>query len=133
MSTPVFSSGPGCRVASVGSAAPLTTPTYTGLSNAHNTESVTVSHVNINSITSRCRLDELSYFLSLNHIDIICLSETKLDDQVHPSLFTLDDFHDPLTRHRDRNGGGVAIYVRNNIAAKRLPNLELDGLEWIWC
>ena len=27
----------------------------------------------------------------------------------------------------------MAIYVRNNIAAKRLPNLESDGLEWIWC
>ena len=92
-----------------------------------------VSHVNINSITSRCRLDELSHFLTLNNIDIICLSETKLDDDVHPSLFTLDDFHDPMTRHRDRNGGGVAVYIRNNIAAKRLSNLETEGLEWIWC
>ena len=36
-------------------------------------------------------------------------------------------------RHRDRNGGGVAIYVRNSIAVKRLALLKLTGAEWIWC
>ena len=140
MSAPVSSSGPGRPLASVGSAtSPTPTPTLAPApapgrsSSEQNTGNVTISHVNINSITSCCRLDELSHFLSLNHVDILCLTETKLDDQVHPSLFALDDFHDPMTRHRDRNGGGVAIYVRNNIAAKRLPNLESDGLEWIWC
>ena len=129
-------------MASVGSAALSTptpstptpsTPTPSRSPSRGNTKHVIISHVNINSITSRGRLDELSHFSSLNDVDILCLSETKLDDQVHPSLFTLDNFHDPLTRHRDRNGGGVAIYVRNTIAAKRLPDLEADGLEWIWC
>ena len=140
MSAPVSSSGPGRPLASVGSAtSPAPTPTLAPApapgrsSSEHNTGNVTISHVNINSITSRCRLDELSHLLSLNHVDIICLTETKLDDQVHPSLFALDDFHGPMTRHRYRNGGEVAIYVRNYIAAKRLPNLESDGLEWIWC
>ena len=38
-----------------------------------------------------------------------------------------------MTRHRNRNGGGVAIYVCNNIAVKRLSNLETPGVEWVWC
>ena len=25
------------------------------------------------------------------------------------------------------------MYVRNNLPVKRLPNLEISGVEWIWC
>ena len=135
LSTISFYAGPGRRADSVGSATPPpSTPARserdsTNIDRTH----VIAAHVNINSITSRCRLDELSQFVSLNLIDVLCLSETKLDDHVNTSLFTIDDFHDPLTRHRNRHGGGVAIYVRNNIPVKRLPNLELSDIEWIWC
>ena len=38
-----------------------------------------------------------------------------------------------MTRHRDRNGGGVAIYVKNNISVQRLADLELNDVEWVWC
>ena len=55
---------------------------------------ITAAHVNINSITTRCLLDELSLFDSVNDLDILCLSETKLDNSVHPSLFFWDNFHD---------------------------------------
>ena len=123
----------GHRAATDGSSASSPTHQTTPHNSLTEDRLITISHVNINSITSCCRLDELSHFTSLNKIDILCLSETKLDAHVHPSLFALDNFHEPLTRHRDRNGGGVAIYVRNNIAVKRLPDLELDGLEWVWC
>ena len=44
---------------------------------------------------------ELFHFVSLNDIDIIYQSETELDDQVHLSPYTLDNFHDPMARHRD--------------------------------
>ena len=121
----------GQRVASAGSASP-SHHSSSPVTN-HATSNITISHVNINSITSRCRLDELSYCASLQGIDILCLTETKLDDSIHPSLFSLDCYHTPLTRHRNRSGGGVAIYVRNNLAVKRLPNLEISGVEWIWC
>ena len=114
----------GQRVASAGSASP-SHHSSSPVTN-HTTSNITISHVNINSITSRCRLDELSYFASLQGIDILCLTETKLDDSIHPSLFSLDCYHTPLTRHRNRSRGGVAIYVRNNLAVKRLPNLEIS-------
>ena len=128
-----LSPDPGPAAASDGSADSSLTHQTTTSNSSRRKGLLTISHVNINSITSRYRLDELSHFTSLNDIDILCLSETKLDDRIHPSLFALDNFHEPLTRHRDRNGGGVAIYVRDNIAVKRLPELELEGLEWVWC
>ena len=136
LSTIASSTGLGRRTASVGSSTSATSSrgsTATHPRGGNIDRHITAAHVNINSITARCRLDELSLFASINDIDILCLSETKLDNSVHPSLFTLDNFHDPLTRHRDRNGGGVAIYVRNNLAVKRLTNLEIGEIEWVWC
>ena len=127
-------SGSRHRVTSAGSATPsLHSSSSSAFSSSNNSNTITISHVNINSITSLCRLDELSHFSFLNDIDILYLTETKLDETVHPSLFSLDNYHSPLTRHRNRNGGGVAVYVRNNIAVKRLHNLETPGVEWIWC
>ena len=91
-----------------------------------------VSHVNINSITAPNRLDELQQFVNNNNIHILCVTETNLDENVGPSLYTLQSFTPQFTKHRTRQGGGVAIFTRNNLACTRLCELELDGVEWIW-
>ena len=51
-----------------------------------------ISHVNINSVTVPGRLEELGQFVDTHDIDILTLSETKLDENVHKSLFKLDNF-----------------------------------------
>ena len=96
------------------------------------TSDLNIAHVNCNSITAENRLSELEMFLSMNSIDIVCLTETKLDSNVNQSLYSLDGYHDALARHRDRHGGGVAVLVKDTIAVKRLPDLELSDIEWIW-
>ena len=93
---------------------------------------VKVAHININSITSEGRLEELENFVENNNIKVLALSETKLDENVHPSLFRISDFQQPFTRHRNRKGGGVALYCRTSIAVNRLPELEIGDEEWIW-
>ena len=62
----------------------------------------------------------------------MALSETKLDDTVHHSLFNLPNFHAPYTKHRTRHGGGVAVYTRRHMSTRRLPELECAEEEWIW-
>ena len=94
--------------------------------------SMTISHVNINSITSPNRLHELDQFVTTNCVDILALTETKLDDNIHPSLFHLGDFHAPFTNHRNRHGGGTALYAHSSLPIKRRHELELPGEEWIW-
>ena len=93
---------------------------------------LTLSHVNINSITSPYRLEELNQFVETNHIDILALTETKLDDTIHPALFHLSAFHTPFTQHRNRHGGGTALYARTSLPIRRRKDLELPGEEWIW-
>ena len=44
----------------------------------------------------------------------------------------MDNFSQPLAKHRDRHGGGVAIYTKINLAITRLIELELYAIEWIW-
>ena len=96
------------------------------------TKHITIAHVNINSITAPGNLQELQNFVKAHQILILALTETKLDDSIHPSLYAIDDFHPPLTRHRDRHGGGTAIYIHSSLAFSRIPSLELTGEEWIW-
>ena len=91
-----------------------------------------ISHVNINSITSPHRLDELSDFADSSRTDILMITVTTLDDTVHPSLYKLHNYHDPYIKNRSRHGGGVAVYFNSSLAAKRLPELELGDTEWIW-
>ena len=93
---------------------------------------ISIAHVNINSITAIGKLQELENFVDVNQISILSLTETKLDDTVSPSLYTIDNFHPPLTKHRDRHGGGTAIYIHKSLTFSRIPSLELPGEEWIW-
>ena len=95
-------------------------------------EKITVSNVNINSITAESRLQELEQFVTYNNIGILGLVETKLDSSINPCLYKLPAFHTPFTRHRDRKGGGVALYVHSSLAITRLNNLECGEIEWIW-
>ena len=91
-----------------------------------------ICHININSITAPGKLDELACFTDDNDIDILMLSETKLDNTVHPSLYELPHFQAPLLNNRNRYGGGTATYIKQNISATRMSDLEIDGEEWIW-
>ena len=44
---------------------------------------LTISHVKINSIAAPGKLDELTYFVEMNNIDILLLTETKLDHTMY--------------------------------------------------
>ena len=91
-----------------------------------------IGHVNINSVTAENRIYELLQFVQLKNIKICALTETKLDSTISQTLYRLEDYHAPLTRHRNRNGGGVALYAHSSLLIKRLTELELEDEEWIW-
>ena len=96
------------------------------------TSTISISHVNINSITSENKIDELSQFVLANEIKILAVTETKLDNSIDCDLYKLDDYHRPLTKHRTRHGGGVALYIHSSLPVQRLQHLEVGNNEWIW-
>ena len=97
-----------------------------------NHEIITATHANINSITAPNKLEELELFVETHSISLLALTETKLDTNVHPTLYNINGFLPPLTKHRDRKGGGVALYCHSSLPITRLTGLEKDEEEWIW-
>ena len=74
---------------------------------------IVVVHLNINSI--RNKFDFLAHQVQGN-IDILMISETKLDESFPPGQILLDDYSVPFRSDRDGNGGG-----REDIPSKLLP------------
>ena len=69
-------------------------------------------HLNVNSMKNK--FHEIYEILNNGYIDILGISETKLDESFSNSIFKIQDF----TCHRlDRNihGGGIMMYVRSSV------------------
>ena len=50
------------------------------------------------------------------------VSETKLDDNFPEGQFLIKGFHSPFRFDRNRNGGGIMLYVREDIPANLLSH-----------
>ena len=69
----------------------------------------------------------------MNNIDILVVTETKLDDTFSTGNFTIPGFTNPYRRDRTANGGGILIYVREDIPSKELTHNKLpDDIEGIF-
>ena len=66
----------------------------------------------------------MSYELWL--INISCLNETKLDNDVRDEEPAIGGFRKIIRKDRTRNGGGVAMYFKENLNFKVCHDLVLD-------
>ena len=62
--------------------------------------------------------------------DIICLTETKLDDKVAESNYSLPGYNTEH-RHRTSSGGGVLVLIKNTLPYVRMNQLENSKLEHV--
>ena len=62
---------------------------------------------------------------------VIGINETKCDETVNDSEIVLPDY-DLLRCDRSRNGGGVALYIKNGLDFKRRDDLCDQNVECIW-
>jgi len=78
--------------------------------------SLKIMHANVNGLGAR--KTELGLYLTESTPDIVCLNETKINGRPHPRFcgYTLASHRDRAVTSDKHNGGGVAIYVRSNIA-----------------
>ena len=91
---------------------------------------LSICHVNIRSLSrSKLRAIQTSLY---NFYDIITLSETHLHAGVTNDLFQLEGYHDIIRKDRADNGGGVAIFIKENISFKRIFKYESKDLEALW-
>ena len=70
-------------------------------------------HLNINSLLHK--IDELRHMARLRNETAIGICESKLDKSITISEILIDNY-DLLRCDCNRNGGGVAYYIRNDLS-----------------
>ena len=94
-----------------------------------NNKNVIISHININSI--RKKFDNLKHIIS-GSVDILLISETKIDSSFPSKQFILDGYSLPYRFDRTENGdkgGGLLLFVRKDIPSKALKtNFSKEGI-----
>ena len=95
-----------------------------------NTKLLNIASYNINSITHGNRKDVIESLAHQLNLAAICLTETKLDDLVHDSCYAIQGYNIEY-KHRTRKGGGVCIYVRDDIPYVRATKVESKILEHV--
>lgn len=54
------------------------------------------------------------------NMDILLISETKLDSSFTNASFKMEGYHNPFCADRNQHGGGILLYIAENIVCKRL-------------
>ena len=84
----------------------LSAPDSIRLSNA---DRLIIGHLNINSLRNKF---EMLREIIQDKLDILLISETKVDPSFLSSQFTLDGFSSPFRLDRNSSTGGIMLFVR---------------------
>lgn len=80
-----------------------------------------IGHLNINSL--RHKFDFLRHEIN-GKIDILMISETKLDSSFPIAQFSIEGFSTPYRLDRNKFGGGIILYVREDIPSQRVKKQD---------
>ena len=84
-----------------------------------------MASLNVNSLIAK--IDEIRLLVQNEKIDILAINETKIDHKIEDRRISLEDFS--LCRYdRSRQGGGVALYVRNAVRFKPGKIFQINRL-----
>ena len=78
------------------------------------------ARLNINSIRNKFDFlaDVIKDNIDINIDNILMISETKVDHSFSVGQFLSDGFGTPFRLDRNRNSGGIMLFIRNDIPAK---------------
>ena len=87
-----------------------------------------ITSLNVNSIIKH--IDELQVLLENSPIDILAINESKIDDTASDNEIHINGYN-IVRNDRNRNGGGVFMYIRKPISFAERNDLVPDSLEII--
>ena len=91
-----------------------------------------IGHINIHFLYSKY---EALKCLIKDKLDILVVTETKLDASYTSSQFEIEGFTNPFRLDRHKNGRGVMIFVKSHLSAREIPfgnkphDIEVISLE----
>ena len=83
-----------------------------------------IAQININFLEKKF---EPLLSLVKDTVDILMISETKLDDTFPYDQFNIEGFSQQFRLDRNCHGGGVIIYVRDHLPCKEIKSYSLPG------
>ena len=86
-----------------------------------NINRIIIGHLNVNSI--RNKFENLMTMIQGN-IDILFISETKIDDTFPTSQFTIEGYLKPIRLDRNEYGGGIMLFIREDIPCKEIKSIH---------
>ena len=86
-----------------------------------NINRLVIGHLNINSL--RNKFESLK-MLIMGNIDILVITESKLDETFPTQQFSIEGYFLPYRVDRNSSGGGIFIYVREDIPCRELTTLS---------
>ena len=86
-----------------------------------NLNRIIFGHLNINSL--RNKLDLLADQIK-GHVDVLAISETKLDDSFPAGQFKIPGYASSFRLDRNQNGGGILVFVKEGMPVKFLSSEE---------
>ena len=85
-----------------------------------------LGHLNFNSIQNK---SEALVFVIDNNINIFLISEIKLDDSFPTAQFLIKGFSAPYRFDRNSKGGGLPLYIREDIISTILTYISNCDIE----
>ena len=101
----------------------------------HSFNKIKLSHLNVQSIRNRNNLIQVRELVVDEKIDILALSETWINSSTTNAEIKIQEYNIYRLDRKNKKGGGVCIYVRNDFKRKVLKNLSYIspvGFHQLW-
>ena len=109
---------------------PCDTPSILSKLKLKNVNRLVIGHLNINSLPGK--FDQLKVVIE-NNIDILIITENKIDSSFSSSQFMIESFSMSFRFGRNRSGGGAIVYARDYIPRKQVTKHKLlDDIEGVF-
>ena len=93
-----------------------------------NSKGIKIASLNINSLLKH--IDEIRVLLTEYTFDILTINESKIDNSISDNELHIFGY-DIIRKDRNRYGGGVVLYVRDNIPFSERKDLIPKDLEMV--
>ena len=93
-----------------------------GLKEKHRDRPV-IAHININFLDPK--FEPLQEIIK-NNVDILLVSETKIDDSFPEGRFFIEGYKEPIRLDRNKNGGGILFFVHEDLDCKEIKSHKLS-------
>jgi len=100
--------------------------------NAEMKKSLLPSFFLLNARSLFPKLDELSALLSTIQIDLVAVTESWFRNDMDDSLLTISGYNIFRKDRADGRGGGVCVFLNDDISSQRRLDLERPDLECLW-